>query len=64
MDHNRRHALVADLNRRSLAILDAGVDGRGIQFVAIGCLQLRNGVPTILRIGDTDDTVAVGGVGA
>ena len=64
MDHNRRHALIGDLHRGGLTVLDADIDGRGIQLVALGCLQLGDGIPSILRIGDADDTVAVSRVGA
>ena len=55
MDHNRRHALIGDLHRGGLTVLDADIDGRGIQLVALGCIQLGDGIPSILRIGDADD---------
>ena len=63
MDHDRGHALVGDLYRRSLAILDAGIDRRGVECVPVFCFALNDGVPATLCVGDADDAVAVGGIG-
>ena len=63
MNHDRGHALVGDLNRRSLAILDACIDRRGIECVSVFRLALNDGIPATLCVGDADDAVAVGGIG-
>ena len=63
VDHDRGHALVGDLYRRSLAILDACIDGRSIECVSVFRLALNDGVPATLCVGDADDAVAVGGIG-
>ena len=64
VDHDRGHALVGDLYRCGLAILDAGIDGCGIECVSVFRFALNNGVPATLCVRNTDDTIAVCGVGA
>lgn len=49
--------------RRSLAILDACIDRRGIECVSVFRLALNDGIPATLCVWDADDAVAVGGIG-
>ena len=64
MDHDGTHALIGDLYRCGLAILNAGIDGGGVERITVCRFAFNNGVPSTFRVRNTDDAISVGGVGA